>query len=510
MSWILLLLLGLTNNIQSVTVECADETICSCSNLGPTEPCNFLCTYETAACMYSTLYCSEGHPCSIACNGERSCEGIIFVANKATDVSIICGTINTNGCTNAQFDCGTGSCSMDCQGSCDGTSINIQPETKQFTCSSGCPTTLNNAVFSSLSTNVSTPYLVTNSAELTPTKLSQNGASLSIDIPSLVTDNGLEWTMNGGTYVDFHQHISLDNTHWGQQRTLSSQLDITINSIYTSGTPSDLDLVISFSINNTQYMSLMIRMDNNDNPRNRVHPNCDTSLPTSNTWALGNVQSLVAIDNGQGRDVKAGVDDPAVYTRMQNMYNYWPLQFTFINNPSQDYLEFKYLSQTCYFKSLIPNQGFDVYIGTEQNHETFKISSWTFNYSYYATLNPTPYPTKYITYQPTDSSSNPSISPTLIPTNSPTNIPTHNPSNNPTNIPTETPTITASTISPTISPTIPPTITPSTISPLISPTIPPSESPSKYPTKQPTNNPSQYPTQFPTQYPSISPSKYPT
>eukprot|EP01084_Bolivina_argentea_P220177 373194_1 len=190
MSWILLLLLGLTNNIQSVTVECADETICSCSNLGPTEPCNFLCTYETAACMYSTLYCSEGHPCSIACNGERSCEGIIFVANKATDVSIICGTINTNGCTNAQFDCGTGSCSMDCQGSCDGTSINIQPETKQFTCSSGCPTTLNNAVFSSLSTNapstISPTLIPTNSPTNIPThNPSNNPTNIPTETPTI-------------------------------------------------------------------------------------------------------------------------------------------------------------------------------------------------------------------------------------------------------------------------------------------------------------------------------------
>eukprot|EP01084_Bolivina_argentea_P220178 373197_1 len=462
MSWILLLLLGLTNNIQSVTVECADETICSCSNLGPTEPCNFLCTYETAACMYSTLYCSEGHPCSIACNGERSCEGIIFVANKATDVSIICGTINTNGCTNAQFDCGTGSCSIDCQGSCEGTSINIQPETKQFTCSSGCPTTLNNAVFSSispttttlqptlaLSTNNPSSNLIsqpTNNlsitsfkvAHLKPSSLSRlSGISVTTG-PGTTTLND-KWNINVVTQQGSDLTISL-NEEWSFDPIHPSSIQLYMQGM-TSNSSYDHDGEIVFVFNvNDQYFAQVISLDTRKTAYKEC-PNSNTPLITRDINDM--INSLLPdryhrfCKNPSGTPINDGID---YWNNVASVYKQpakWPMWITILNNPTTDTISYRWtdsiaginLVSSRYTGTFNTNQGLNMHISGESPYEQFFIFSIDVTYRIYI-----PQPTNNPTLSPTN---NPTFPPVKNPTNVPTKIPTFIPTKFPTNVPTK-------------------------------------------------------------------------
>eukprot|EP01084_Bolivina_argentea_P161783 281593_1 len=132
--------------------------------------------------------------------------------------------------------------------------------------------------------------------------------------------------------------------------------------------------------------------------------------------AFGDVYNSVntGTDSGGSRLGNAANGNIEQYTDMLppnygTVHNEWPLIFTMINNPIDNYVTFTYSNpsmiteqyQSCGFSpSFTPLQGLDLFIAAEGINEQFNISSFDVLYTMNATFAPTLQPTQ----MPTDNS----------------------------------------------------------------------------------------------------------
>ncbi len=275
---------------------------------------------------------------------------------------------------------------------------------------------------------------------LTTSNTNQTGAAISKSStwthPDVSVWNNL-WNINVGdndnSQRGYHLQIDLDNT-WGFHPSKQSIISLTIYSTTTliPDSPIDLDLLLSFSVNNSQYITHWLAVDNIGSNDNTIYPGCDTNTIPTQSLATGNIKECVESElcipiNSALRDQKAnGGNSGGTNARVEpdnlghNKNNDWPITIQLINNPINNTL-FTYImepswgqwKQGCGFgEAFYSDLGLQIYIALDDAGETINITTFQIEYSYNTE------------------------SPTLTPSSNPTSTPSQNPSVNPTEIPT--------------------------------------------------------------------------
>eukprot|EP01084_Bolivina_argentea_P300241 517659_1 len=300
------------------------------------------------------------------------------------------------------------------------------------------------------------------SATLSPLNNNTNGASVSVMNADVSTSN--VWTITTSTQIGWNLLLSLDNS-WGFYPNAESSLQITINGESIHNEHDYLDLVLSYSVNNANFFSVYLSMDNNVN--NRISPSCDINPdPSSTNVNSGNVNQIVSLDTANDRWTKASLDETWAGMRqgqkVQGYDNDWPLQFTLRNIPNiyGDDLFVSFTtptwntwSQNCGFSSFNTDSGLQMYIGSNNIDDEFIISSIAIEYGYQLTYPPTA--------NPIDITGTPSPTVNTIPPSSDTLSPSSNtqsPTVNTLSPSSNTPTPTLITATPTNTGTSSPTV----------------------------------------------------
>jgi hypothetical protein len=91
----------------------------------------------TNQCASAMINCPAGFQCEVQCGGSGSCTGATVICPDRYACNVLC----TGGCTNANIQCGTGTCGLQCGmgGVCTGTHVSCGGNT----CSASCNGTTN-------------------------------------------------------------------------------------------------------------------------------------------------------------------------------------------------------------------------------------------------------------------------------------------------------------------------------------------------------------------------------
>ena len=344
---------------------------------------------------------------------------------------------------------------------------------------------------------------ITKNAYLTPSNEdSGNGATITRLGNGLYVDSSGStqyWELDVNNNRGFNLQLSLDDT-WGFHPTLTTKLIISIDSddLYCWGDPSNCDvgqdILVAFTQNGvSQYIATAVQFDLSHN--NFIYPACDKTSPYTQSFASGNVKSLIdAFNNGRDRAYKISQgqmtwDDITTVKRTIK----FPFSFILQNIPSSNYMVLRFVNDgvysSCAFVEMSPDIGMDIYFSSEDvNDVSFQMKAINVTHIY-DTISPSPtdYP-----------STNPTVVPTVVPTVIPTNFPTMHPSVIPLTSASELPSKSPTTISPTNVPSEVPSNTPTP-----EPTYVPSQDPTNTPSFNPTKN-SVSSTVFPSHSPTSS------
>ncbi len=255
---------------------------------------------------------------------------------------------------------------------------------------------------------------VIKSVNLTTINTNQNDASIVIGnaFVDVNVDNINEaWDIYVGidSQKGYHLEIDLNNT-WGFHATKESAISFTMHSSTTTK-PDDLDVLVTFSVNNNQYITALFAIDGKIS--NRIYPAlCDTSSSPTVTLSTGDIKQCVDSDNcgngGNTREDKAtGVTGDGNYVPIlpnnydpTNRRTEWLLTISLVNNPITDTLyttisnpSWNGWTQSCgYGDSFATNSGLQIYIGLDDADEQVSFTKFDIKYSY-NTDNPTSHPT---------------------------------------------------------------------------------------------------------------------
>ena len=246
------------------------------------------------------------------------------------------------------------------------------------------------------------------------------------------------WNISTNTQAGYALRISLDNT-WGFDTDYTSAIHVILNgtdkfnhrqSFSTGQWEYDLDMFVAFSVDDSEYVSTDIRLDNTDD-LNMINPYCEyTEASAALSPAQGNIQSIAAANITGSRDknvlTKHSLDGHNFGWNMEGDYpdadhpNTWPLHFTLENVPDDDNLYLEYScpdwngTSTCIYKSFDTDKGLDILIAGDDDGETLGICSIIVEYGIFTpTSSPSISPT---TPQPTlvdKITDHPSKAPTL-------------------------------------------------------------------------------------------------
>ena len=260
-------------------------------------------------------------------------------------------------------------------------------------------------------TNAQYQPLPIKTATLTTSQTSENGADITILDSSVATISNNEWNIkipyfqynSGVDQYGFDMLLNLDNS-WGFHPTKESTLDITIYSDDNTG-GSDQDLIISFSVDNSKYISIFFTLDNTYG--NAIYPNCGSSL------ASGNINNIVSVSSA---DRESKCFGNAELHRLQpqnsNYYNYWPITISLRNRPGANRLYVSVTNpqisvqpnaQTCeYSRSFPTDKGLQMYMAADEySDRSISLSQFKIDYSYQLTFDPTESPSSFPTRNPT-------------------------------------------------------------------------------------------------------------
>eukprot|EP01084_Bolivina_argentea_P142934 251073_1 len=275
-----------------------------------------------------------------------------------------------------------------------------------------------------------------------------NGISITYN-PESTKIFGTSYNISVKSQTAYDLSISLDTT-WSFKPTQPTTLILTLNG-NTPNPTVDSDFIIIFTVDNTQYFSFFIHLDNHPH-RSRIYPYEKLAHESDILSYLQNSsiypQRWFRVSNG---DQSPGwvATNPRYNTQAQ-----WPLQFHITNNISSNSILFSYYDKATIYETgntfndtFTPNTPINIYIMGDTSREQFYIHD--INIQLYHDNIPTISPTNIPTISPTNTPT------TNIPT---TNIPTTNTPT--TDIPTLFPTTSVSTSSPTDKPSHSPTFIP--------------------------------------------------
>jgi hypothetical protein len=117
---------------------CRSTTAAACESTPPGAGCTIDCT-ATSSCQFASATCVAGQACSAPCSATSACQFTELDCRQATSCNLACGA--TSSCQFVDVACGTGDCSLTCDGisACQGTAS--QPAIVDCTRSASCTLT---------------------------------------------------------------------------------------------------------------------------------------------------------------------------------------------------------------------------------------------------------------------------------------------------------------------------------------------------------------------------------
>ena len=194
---------------------------------------------------------------------------------------------------------------------------------------------------------------------------------------------------------DFHLKLAL-NKSWGFDPLYPSMLNITISGFMPVDQLQLIDLILSFSVNDAQYITTRIRMDNNDS--NEIYPACNNKIIS--LLGIGSINDIVSSSVSSSSvsqtrvDKSLNGDNKIKWTPLSypEYLNDFPITYTIYNDPINNMLYIMYTSnfnsffQDCLYSSFATNSGFDLYFALDDINQELYISSFDISYTYF------PYP----------------------------------------------------------------------------------------------------------------------
>eukprot|EP01084_Bolivina_argentea_P017644 32926_1 len=291
-------------------------------------------------------------------------------------------------------------------------------------------------------------HCTTNTAYLTTSSPSNNGASVSV-LKDTSTSGG-KWNIKATDQIGFHVKLTM-NSLYAFHATEPSTFTIKIGSDTVTG-GNDKDFIASFSQSSSRYVSFEMSID--DAYGNVMYPTCDTTS-SYHAFQSGNVKALCDATSGSREAKAVGGSGNYGYFGPRPASTAYPLTWTFVNYPGS-HTEMTYscpgtTATTCGFSPPFASDvPLEVFFATEDDGEEFAITYIDISLTWEPTPNPTSNPTSTPTPKPTPKpttrdpttaspTANPSRDPTVTPSRNPT---TRDPSINPTKTPTKGPTTT--------------------------------------------------------------------
>eukprot|EP01083_Nonionella_stella_P017171 48009_1 len=170
------------NTVQSEVRDCwnSDITRCSCFEAGP---CELRCI-GNQECREKTLICISGYPCTVICDShgdQEACEDVTINTNGATSiqlecigkqacqrVDLVCDDVDQcdiscdsgfESCEDADLDCVTSNCNLDCAGDTSCTALTaITTDAQSFECTNACSASNSNIPSPKIATLLPTQY----------------------------------------------------------------------------------------------------------------------------------------------------------------------------------------------------------------------------------------------------------------------------------------------------------------------------------------------------------------
>ena len=244
--------------------------------------------------------------------------------------------------------------------------------------------------------------------------ISRGGATIETKNYNSISKQDDNWYIKTNDEDGFALHLSLNNS-WGFHPTLVSSIQIVINGttsynkhrIYEPYDALDANALIAFSVNDAEYISTYIRLENHY--KNRIYPECSHALHTSGVTPLakGNILERAYNDSvplmTRKEKVLGGIKDGFEWVdEWGGEYNYgypfgnranntFPLIFTLVNDPyygnsmitlSNPIWHSMYVDTFCIYSAFEADQGLDVYIAGDAVGEILAISSIGVTYTY--------------------------------------------------------------------------------------------------------------------------------
>eukprot|EP00485_Elphidium_margaritaceum_P005734 CAMPEP_0202688302 /NCGR_PEP_ID=MMETSP1385-20130828/3826_1 /ASSEMBLY_ACC=CAM_ASM_000861 /TAXON_ID=933848 /ORGANISM="Elphidium margaritaceum" /LENGTH=286 /DNA_ID=CAMNT_0049343239 /DNA_START=23 /DNA_END=880 /DNA_ORIENTATION=+ len=238
------------------------------------------------------------------------------------------------------------------------------------------------------------------SVTLTPLNPNVDGAVVNLLTDTIVNGNAWEITVSNKV-GPWAIEVSLDPT-WGFSASSPSNITVRVNSDTPTETSTDLEILLSFSVNAAQYWGSEVPADNKTKSVG-MGPQCDTNhlagLPPASTSRLyaGDVKTIVADSTLQRLD--ACECNPAKWQPSDWQTIYFPVEFKIENHPLDNEMYIYHVqdnavqtyTQKCGFaESFASGHGLQIYLHLDSRDEFLAVQSFEIEYSSGdTTANPT-------------------------------------------------------------------------------------------------------------------------
>jgi len=217
--------------------------------------------------------------------------------------------------------------------------------------------------------------IIARDTTLTTTTESNDGVVASSNPVSTIVDrNGYHVTVSTQSAYDLR--LSLDSS-WGFLPTSQSTISITLNG-HTPDPSADADLLIVFSVADSQYLSFFIHLDDGKMASKIYH---DLSLSANDSTVSEWIADTDSFPDRWDRISNGNQWETISEWKAQSL---WPLQFDLINDPINDraHFEFRHNASSVVvvdyllFDHFATNQPLDVFILGDSINEQFTVSSF--------------------------------------------------------------------------------------------------------------------------------------
>jgi len=242
-------------------------------------------------------------------------------------------------------------------------------------------------------------YSMAKHVTLTPLSNSVDGAQVILWDETTVNTQANVWEIDA---TDPERYFAIEvslSSSWGFHTSLPSYITLTIDSDTPTETGTDLEIIMSFSVDKAQYWSTLLHADADSSgfQAHTIGPLCDTSTPPKSSSQLfqGDVKDKVdsstklrGITNGawNGHDTEYAWQPP-------NNILYFPFQFRIENIPGENvmyvyHIQSSYTQKCGFAESFRTGKGLQIYLHIDAP-EFLSVKSFQVEYFDESTANPT-------------------------------------------------------------------------------------------------------------------------